>query len=236
MAHRASWTSPSGAALRLAGLAVLAFAGLRVVALPTADAWAHASPRAALRLVPGHPVALHTQAEQALADGEPARARALAMRLLSAEPADGSGFRLVALADAAMDRRDAARRAMGIAAARAPRDLAARGWLAEDAIARGDHDAALAELDAVMRLSPMHVDLLVPILAGLAGDPLFDAALRRAMAAEPRWAPMLRDHLARRAGAGATPAPSAAAAVAATRLAHRIATLEDPRGPVPAGR
>jgi hypothetical protein len=129
---------------------------------------------------------------------------------------------------------------MRIAARRGPRNLAARGWLAEQEIRRGDYRAGLEHLDAVMRFSPMHVDLLVPLIARLARDPEFAEALYARLAENPRWRELLLARIeadsAGTAGLEQPPGASASEQVASMHLRDAIAGLRDPRGAIPAGR
>lgn len=243
MARRASRKAPSGAdtALAIALLALLAFAGVRVAMLQLADQWAAAAPARAFALVPTHETAAIAVAMRALEDGRPQAAAASARALLAREPSRGEAFRVIGLAAAAQGDAAAAWRAMRIAVRRAPRDMVARGWTAEEEIARGRYAAGLAQLDAVMRLSPRHVDLIVPLLATLAEDPAFANAVRVRLRAQPRWGAMLVARMPALAGPDARAAATAGSApaserVRALRLGGRVAALVDPRGRVPAGR
>ena len=242
MERRASWKTRSAgaAAWAVVGAALLAFAGFRVVALELADHWARAAPARALALVPRHPAASIALAERELGSGKPAEAAETARALLAVEPARGEALRILALAADRQGDAALASRAMRIAVRRAPRDMVARGWLAEDEIAHGHYAAGIAQLEAVMRLSPRHVDILVPLLAALADDPEFSAALNASLARNPRWKQKLVEHISRRSAA--TPSGRMATASAASvrarslRLGSHVARFVDPRGLVPAGR
>ena len=122
--------------LLLSGL--LLFAGYRIVAMVLADGLASGSPRAALEVMPAHPGAMLALAERQLAAGRDDDAARTVRALLSREPLMAGGFRILALVAAASGDRAAAQALMEVAARRAPRDMHARGWLAQSAIERGD--------------------------------------------------------------------------------------------------
>jgi len=237
----------SSSAAAVATLALVVAAGLfalaawRVVAITFADRFAQSSPQRALRWIPDHPGALLARARRDLADGRVAKASATARELLAHEPLESGGFTVLALASERMGKTDRARALMRIASRRNPRDLAARGWLAEDAIARGDYNDGLAQLDAVMTLSPMHTEVLVPAIAELAADPVFAKALSVRLQEGPRWRDLLLSRLRADRGVGdgrasSPPVLPASRAVAGLHLRQRIAGVVDPRGPIPAGR
>ena len=127
------------------------------------------------------------RAERQLAEGDLAAARATARRLLAAEPLEGRGFRVLA-AVARKSGDDAQALALyGIAAKRSPRDLAARAWLAEHYLARGQYRAGLAQIDAILRKAPYRERFLLPRMARLASDPEFASELAELLARRPLW-------------------------------------------------
>lgn len=187
--------------LTLAGLSL--FAAFRVCAIAIADHHARSAPGRALRWVEGHPGALLALARRQLGADQPRAAADTARALLAQSPSAGEGFAVLALAAEREGDAAAALRLMRIAVRRTPRDLSARGWLAENAIRRGDYQEGLEQLDAVMRLSPLHTDLLVPLIAELAADPEFASVLAQRLGEAPRWRAPLMQRLASDADGGA---------------------------------
>ena len=228
------------AALLLILACAVAAAACRISAIALADRDANVAPERALHRVAGHPGALLALARRQLAADRPRAAAGSARALLARSPGEGEGFEVLGLAAEAEGDMPSALRLMRIAARRGPRNLAARGWLAEQEIRRGDYRAGLEHLDAVMRFSPMHVDLLVPLIAGLARDPEFAEALYARLAENPRWRELLLARIeadsAGTAGLAQPPAASASEQVASMHLRDAIAGLRDPRGAIPAGR
>lgn len=178
---------PRGLLLAVLLLAAL-FGGWRIVGLMQADAaLARGDVAGALRWRPDHAEALLRQAESQLVAKDLAAAAASARRLLQATPMDGRGYRVLAQVAVAERRKDDARKLYRIAARRAPRDLPARAWLAQDALERGDPADALVQIDAVLTLSPRTGATVFPVLAKLAADPTFADALADVLQRGPTW-------------------------------------------------
>lgn len=172
----------------LGTLALVAIgAGYRIVAHTVADGWVETDPSRALDWVGDHPEALYRLAEQQLAAGDLAAARAMARRLEKAAPLDGRALRLQAQVAASERRPDMARPLFERAIALSPRDLPARAWLIQDALERGQYPAALEQADRILRFSPGQGTVLLPALARLSQDPAFAAVLVPALAARPPW-------------------------------------------------
>lgn len=173
-------------------LAVLAFAGWRTWTMMQADAaLARGDVAEALRWRPHHPEALLGQATQRLAAGNLVGASASAQQVLAEEPAEGRAYRVLAQVAVAEKQPDRARTLFRIAARRAPRDLPSRAWLAQDALLRGDHADAMAQIDRVLSLSPGAAASVFPVLVQLAGDPAFVEALADTLRHRPSWRPGL---------------------------------------------
>lgn len=174
----------------LLGIIVLAAqAGWWIVGIMRSDAALDRGDHAAaLRWRPNNPVALLRLATARHAAGDMAGAETLARRLLTAAPADGRGYRI--LAQVAEARGEEARAAMlyDIAVRRAPRDLQARAWLAQRALAAGDYKTALVHVDRVLRMSSGQAHArLYPVLTQLASDPTFADALAESLGSHPPW-------------------------------------------------
>lgn len=172
--------------LALVVLAAL-LAGWRIVGELQAERLAATRPEAALHWRPHDPVALQALAEHALQQGQPQRAADLARRLLAAEPLPGEAYRILAQAADAAGARSAAERLYAIAARHAPRDLPAQAQLTQAALTAGDYPQALARIDLILRATPPRGTQVFPLLAQLAADPKFAAALADALARDPPW-------------------------------------------------
>lgn len=163
------------------------FAAYRIVALHQADRWATEDPERSLGWIDRHPQALLTLAERQAASGDHTAAAATARRLLAVEPLQGRAFGILAAAAVAAGDEARALELYRITARRSPRDLPARAWLAQHALASGDFDGAVAQLDAMLRLAPRQRATLLPIVAQLAADEGFAAALAERLESRPSW-------------------------------------------------
>lgn len=181
--------SSNGRLVLVAGLLILlGIAGWRVVETLQADAALDRNdPGSALRWRPDNPQALLLQAEAKLAAQDLDAAEQLARRQLHAAPVDGRGYRVLAQVAVARGQPDRARELFRIAVRRAPRDLPARGWLAQYALEQGRPAEALAQIDAVLTLSPAAGTRIYPVLVQLAGDPTFASVLATTLAKRPAW-------------------------------------------------
>lgn len=175
-----------GALVLLAGLATVA--GWRIAHGMLADAaLSRGDVQSALRWQPMHPEALLQRAEAQLAAKQPEAAAATARQLLQVEPTDGRGYRVLAQIAAAAHQTERARTLFTIAARRAPRDLPAQAWLAQDALERGKPAEALARIDEVLTLSPGSGVAIYPLMVTLAADPAFAEALADVLRRPPAW-------------------------------------------------
>src|SRR5690606_31078880 len=178
------------AALRIpfvvVGLLVLAWIGLTAIQVTRADALAHADPEAALRIDPDHPQALLRLAWRQLGNDQTEEAMATARHLLAVEPGQGDAFAVLALA--AAKRGDTNAEALAkIALQRAPRNRDLRTQEAARAWRAGDLPAAMAQIDALLRLTPSRGKTLYPALAQQSADPAFAEALAATLSADPPW-------------------------------------------------
>ncbi len=173
-------------AIAAAGIALLAWIGWITVQATRADLLANSDPDAALRLDPDHPQALLAVARRELRDGDANAATATARHLLAVAPGRGDTFAILALA--AIRRGDAdAPRLLAIAVQRAPRDRDVRVQAALAALKAQDIPAAMAQIDALLRLSPARGKVLYPLLAQQAQDQKFAAVLAATLARDPPW-------------------------------------------------
>lgn len=178
------------AALRIAAavilVAILAWVGWTSIQATRVDELTKTDPEAALRIDPDHPQALLKLAWRQLGNQQPEAAIATARHLLAVEPGQGDAFAVLALA--AARRGDAnADQLAAIALQRAPRNRDLRTQQAATALKSGDLPAALAQIDALLRLSPSRGKALYPALAQQAADPAFAGALATTLSGSPPW-------------------------------------------------
>lgn len=173
------------------------FAASRIYGLMQADAaLQNDDADAVLRWRPDDPRGLLLRAQAQVAAQDLQGAASTARRLLQVSPTDGRGYRILAQVAQGQGQPDHARVLFGIAARRAPRDLPARAWLAQNALLRGDYPGALVQIDAVLTMSPGAGSSTLPVLVKLAEDPGFATSLAQALRAKPTWRPSLMAALA----------------------------------------
>jgi len=199
MAHRTRWnwdSTVTNDAYRSASrndiisaiiLAVAVFMGWRLVPLALAEHFAHSDPELSKAWRQYEPQALTALAEHHLALDHLPVAADLARRALSANPLAGAAYRV--LAQVALRRGDLAEasRLMALALRHDPRDVQARTWLAQQALARRDAPTALAHYDRLLRMLPASQDGIFPILTQLATVPTARESLARILATNPPW-------------------------------------------------
>lgn len=168
------------------GLVLAVWVGWTLVQATRADLLADRDPEAALRLDPDHPQALLGLAWRQLGQGENDAAMATARHLLAAEPGQGDAFAVLALAAARRGDAEAPELAR-IALQRAPRNRELRATEAAGLLKAGDIDSAMAQIDALLRLTPSRGESLFPALAQQAQDKRFAYALAAVLARDPPW-------------------------------------------------
>lgn len=168
------------------GLAVLAWIGWTLVQATRADFLAQSDPEAALQIDPEHPQALLRLAWNQLGHGDNDAATATARHLLAIEPGQGDAFAVLALAASRRGDADAPQLAR-IALRRAPRNRDLRATEAAALLNAGDLPAAMAQIDALLRLSPGRGAVLFPALAQQAQDKRFAEALGAVLTEDPPW-------------------------------------------------
>jgi hypothetical protein len=173
-------------AIAVAGIALLVWIGWILVQATRADYLADSDPEAALRIDPEHPEALLRIAWHELGRGENDAATATARHLLAVEPGQGDAFAVLALA--AMRRGDAgAQQLARIALQRAPRNRNLRATEAAVLLKSDDLAGAMAQIDALLRLTPSRGKTLFPALALQAQDKRFAETLGATLAKDPPW-------------------------------------------------
>lgn len=185
----ATYRSAGAGTLMLATLLIAfsAFAAWRVIALTQAQLWAASDPARALGWVPDHPQARLALAEAQLAAADWESASATARRLLAEEPLQGRAFSIVGQAAAARGEDAQALALYQIAARRSPRDVQARAWLADHALAVGNFSQALQHMESLLLTSPGYRAVLMPLMAQMAADPVFATELARVLERRPSW-------------------------------------------------
>lgn len=175
-------------ALLLAIVALMLVSAYTILAFMRSDAALdRGDPAAALRARPDNPEALMQLADERLAVGDMPKVEVLAKRLLASSPAEGRGYRLLAQVSESRGEYARAEKLYAIAAQRAPRDLQARAWLAQRALAAGNYPLALQHIDQVLRTSPGSHARLFPVLIQFSQDVDFADAVAKAMTSHPEW-------------------------------------------------
>lgn len=174
----------------------LAVAALAAGGLSTAQTFGYvlrsAAPERAIAFAPSDGRILADLAAQQAVSGETAvrtRARidALAREALRREPL--AALALTALAIDAEYRGDraAARRLITQSDRLSRRELGTRLWLIEDAVGRGDIEAALGHYDIALRTARVAPDTLFPVLAQAISDEQINRGTAALLAKSPAW-------------------------------------------------
>src|SRR5258708_5310369 len=130
----------------------------------TALAWNSEQLEALQRIAEDQSTSLPDQASgAALAD--------LARRIMSIEPLSGFPFRVLASLAEANNDDVRAESLMRVAGTRTLRDVRGQMWLADDELSKKNYEAALAHIDALLRVWPSIGEALFPVLADLAIQP-----------------------------------------------------------------
>lgn len=174
----------------LAGLSVGAlFLALQIATTTLSDSSRDVG--TALQWRGGSPAALAWAAEDAFITASSAddfrRAQELATRSLLGSPLKAEALRVVGLAADQDGEADRARAILTEVARLQPRDLRAQAWLFQDRLRAGDYAAALAHLDAILRVRPHLLNDIMPVLASFAADPSAFPALADYLAGNPPW-------------------------------------------------
>lgn len=167
----------------------------RIVTIWLADRWAVEDPVRALHWIDRHPTALLALAETQLDEGKLEAARITARKLLGVEPLEGRGFRVLADVARQQGRSKEALALYKISERRSPRDLKTRARLLEHYLQAGEHAAAIAQMDVVIRIAPERKAKLLPLMAQLASEPEFAAKLAQALERRPEWRSEFLSHL-----------------------------------------
>lgn len=177
---------------RFAARAVIAlllmFLAWRVLSLGMADAASRATPEQALQWRPHHPAALFMLAEQQIKNPEthtPAKANAHAS--LQAYPFNGRAYRVLAQAAEAEKNPKLALELYQKAELYSPRDLETRAWLLNHALLGNNLEAAVYQLNLLMRIQPELQMQLMSVIGELAAIPAAHEALIVELNKNPPW-------------------------------------------------
>jgi hypothetical protein len=173
--------------VRIVLTACALFLGWRVVSIGLASLWDDSDPETAVHWRPSDPEALLGAADIALDRHQFSESEALARRSLSAYPLDGRPYRDLAEVADATGNVAQARRLLGIATLRSPRDPATRGQLLEYALRANDLSGTLRQMDVLMRIKPETIYTLGPGLVSMSQDPQALGQLGRLLATRPPW-------------------------------------------------
>lgn len=168
--------------------------GLAAVAAldATANVVRASNPGVAARVAPWDGLSPGVQADRLVAGAAGgrfpvAKVRALARTSIADEPINPRAIRLLGYAADAGGDAVAARRLVNLAAGLSRRDLWAQLWLIEDAVRKGDVNAALDHYDVALRSEPESGQLLFPVLTNALSDPALQTALAQRIRANPPW-------------------------------------------------
>ncbi len=159
----------------------------RILTIGLADQWSRSQPSRALSWRPHEPRALEEAAESAIARNDYDTARSMAIRGIRAYPLDGINYRVLAMADAAQDRKSRIPDLLAIAERRAPFDLPTHGLLVTRALKSRDVSLALQEFSLILRIQPKLQPLLLPRMVTLAIVPQARPELISALSESPPW-------------------------------------------------
>jgi len=185
------------AARALIALILMALAW-RVLSLGMADAASRATPDQALQWRPHHPAALFKLAEQQVKQPDSrALARENAYASLRAYPFNGRAYRVLAQLAESEKKTEFAYQLYQKAELYSPRDLETRAWLLNHALLGNQVDAAVYQLNLLMRIQPDLQMQLMSVIGELAAIPAAQDALIAELNKNPPWrAPVINALLA----------------------------------------
>lgn len=115
------------------------------------------------------------------------QANRLARRALGTEPTEATALATLGINAQIRGKIEAARRLFAYSEKLTRRDLQARLWSIEDAVARNDIPTALRQYDIALRTSRLAPDLLFPVLEAALTDPSIRSQVRHVMVGRPPW-------------------------------------------------
>ncbi len=175
-------------ALRIVIILLLLFLGWRVFTLGMADAKALKAPEEALQWRRSHPAALFILSERQVKNPEThISARDNALGSLKAYPFNGRAYRVLAQVSEAEKNSPLAYALYQKAELYSPRDLETRAALLNHALLGNQVEAAVYQLDMLLRLQPDLQPQLMPVIGQLAAIPAAHDPLILALGKNPPW-------------------------------------------------
>lgn len=174
--------------LRILIILLLLGLGWRVFTLGMADAKALKTPEEALQWRRSHPAALFILSEQQVKNPEAnVSARENALASLKAYPFNGRAYRVLAQVSEAEKNSPLAHALYQKAELYSPRDLETRAALLNHALLGNQLEAAVYQLDMLLRLQPDLQPQLMPVIAQLADIPAAHDPLILVLDKNPPW-------------------------------------------------
>lgn len=175
-------------ALRVLIVLLLLLLGWRAFTLGMADAKALKKPEEALQWRRSHPAALFILSEQQAKNPEAhISARENALASLKAYPLNGRAYRVLAQVSEAEKNSPLAHALYQKAELYSPRDLETRAALLNHALLGNQLEAAVYQLDILLRLQPDLLPQLMPVMGQLAAIPAAHGPLILALGKNPPW-------------------------------------------------
>ena len=178
-------------AATLPALMLMCWLGWEIVSNTAADTSAADNPETALAWVANHPTALARLSElkriSETAETDTVAIKALARSALKGDPLMQPALRVLAFTADANGDKERADMLMALAGSRSLRDLQVQAWLFNRRLLAEDVAEALAHVDAILRVWPNALDLLLATLVGLASDADRQDALVERLKTAPPW-------------------------------------------------
>jgi hypothetical protein len=176
---------------RLAAMAIAFLTALLVassaVRIGVSDHLVRSDPAAAVEWLDRNPFAWQNLSAARLEQGDPAEARAHALRAVALRPLEPRAYRLLGASFEAKGKLPEAAAAHRAAIGVAPNESRSHLWLAGQLLGAGEYAAALGHVDRALRAQPeLAESVLNPLLAGL-DIPGFRDALIDLIASRPPW-------------------------------------------------
>ena len=159
----------------------------RVLSLGMADHLAVDNPEKALFWRAGHPEALFRMAEKCVAEKKWHQANEYALKALIANRLDGRALRVLAQV---AEHEGEEKRAAGLfksAVVLSPRDLPSHFWLLEYSLRNRQAKPAAVHIDALLRVAPGLMNVLLPQALALTVNPAAQNAMIEQLAQNPPW-------------------------------------------------
>ena len=168
------------------GVPIFALLSGLIISGGLADHFSRTDPVRSLYWRSNQPQALLAAGSERNSENDPARTKSYLLRAIEANPLDGRGYGGLAILQQ-KENEASSRSLMKQAASRSPRNLLIRYWLMQYAIADGNYDDLMTQVDVMLRINPALADGFVPALEMMMQDPKGQVALARVFASAPAW-------------------------------------------------